>query len=275
MADGRFTVVGKWLDTYKITIALVVSAVGLAVIKDLGEIVYQLERPWWVICLAVLAIGVTVRFAWFGSVEQSKLAVKNAELSEQLENAEEVIKNFGSDYFEIWNNRLRVLSEVLGLDARDRISVYRHKNTSFTMVGRYAVLPELKKAGRSVYPVGQGVIGSAWTAGNGRCVVQDMPDPIASLDEYCARSRDDWGIPPTVTRKLNMKSRSVAAFALNDHTNSTRNAIIVFESTEADRFDLGQLETHVTGTTGKDIAHLLKILGEREPSLEFAASKGF
>ncbi|MEV6576520.1 hypothetical protein, partial [Streptomyces sp. NPDC051577] len=188
MADGRFTVAGKWLDTYRVTISLLVSGVGLSVIKDLGEIVYRHEKPWWAIFLAVLAIGLTLRCAWFGSVEQSKLAVKNAELSDQLENAEAVIQNFGSDYFEIWDNRLRVLSEVLGFDARDRISVYRHKNNSFTMVGRYAVLPDLDKPGRSVYPVGQGVIGSAWTAGDGRCVVQDMPDPIANLDEYCARS---------------------------------------------------------------------------------------
>jgi hypothetical protein len=275
LTDGRFTVFGKWLDKHKITMALIISAIGLAVIKDLGEIVFEWEKPWWALLLSLGAIIVTLFCAWFGSIGQSKLAKINSDLSDQLEYAEALIQNFGSDYFDLWDNRLRVLSEVLGFDARDRISVYRHQDNTFTMVGRYAVLPDYDKPGRGAYPVGQGVIGSAWRAGDGKCVVQDMPDPITDLESYCSRSKDDWNLPSAVTKKLGMKSRSVAAFALNDHTNSTRSAIIVFESTEPGRFSVDTLEHHVNGTTGKDIAHLLKILGEREPSLTFAASKGF
>jgi hypothetical protein len=137
------------------------------------------------------------------------------------------------------------------------------------------MLPELDKPGRGVYPVDQGVIGSAWKAGDGKCVVQDLPDPINDLESYCARSRDEWGLPLSVTKRLIMKARSVAAFALNGHNNSVRDAIVVFESTDANRFSIELLEQHVLGPTGKDIAHLLKIMGEREPSLDYAAAKGF
>jgi hypothetical protein len=48
LTRGAFEKAGKWLDEYKSTIALIVSAVGLAVIKDLSEATLntKLSTPW-------------------------------------------------------------------------------------------------------------------------------------------------------------------------------------------------------------------------------------
>ncbi|ANL35142.1 hypothetical protein [Rhizobium phaseoli] len=275
MARGAFEKAGRWADNHKITIVLLVSAVCLAVVKDLGEAVLDPKLPWLARLGCVTLITTTIACAYYGSLAQARLAVRNSELEEQLELANELIRNFGSDYFAIWDNRLKVLAEVLGFDARDRISVYRHEGTTFTMVGRFAMLPELDKPGRGFYPVDQGVIGAAWKSGTGKCIVQDLPDPVHDIDGYCTRSRDEWGLPIAITKKLSMKARSVAAFALNNHENAVRSAIVVFESTDPNRFSPDTLEQHIKGTTGKDIAHLLKIIGEREPSPDFAAARGF
>lgn len=275
MGRGAFEQAGRWLDDYKTTIALLVSGVGLSVIKDLCLVVLDENQSTWARAgSAIAAIG-TVACAWYGGVSQAKLAGRNRELEQQLDDATELVQNFGSDYFAIWDNRLKVLAEVLNLDARDRVSVYRHTGNSFTMVGRFAVLPELDRPGRGVYPVDQGVIGTAWSRGDGKCVVQDLPDPLHDLDGYCARSRDEWKLPVGVVKKLGMKARSIAAFALNGHADSVRDAIVVFESSDANRFSVELLEHHIYGATGKDIAHLLKVMGEREPSLDFAATRGF
>lgn len=275
MARGAFEQAGRWLDEYKATIALVVSGIGLSVIKDLCLAVFDESQNVWVRVGSVIGVIVTVAGAWYGGVAQARLASRNRELEQQLQDATELVQNFGSDYFAIWDNRLKVLAEVLNLDARDRVSVYRHKGSSFTMVGRFAVLPELDRPGRGVYPVDQGVIGAAWSRGDGKCVVQDLPDPVQDLDGYCARSRDEWKLPVGVVKKLGMKARSIAAFALNGHGDSVRDAIVVFESSDANRFSVELLEQHVYGATGKDIAHLLKVMGGREPSLDFAATRGF
>jgi len=275
VARGAFEQAGRWLDEYKATIALVVSGVGLSVIKDLCVAVLDTNQNVWARGASGIAVIGTVACAWYGGVAQARLASRNRELEQQLEDATELVQNFGSDYFAIWDNRLKVLAEVLNLDARDRVSVYRHRGSSFTMVGRFAVLPELDRPGRGVYPVDQGVIGTAWARGDGKCIVQDLPDPVQDLDGYCARSRDEWKLPVGVVKKLGMKARSIAAFALNGHGDSVRDAIVVFESSDANRFSVELLEQHIYGATGKDIAHLLKVMGEREPSLDFAATRGF
>jgi hypothetical protein len=275
LATGSFQNLGKWLDDYKVTVSLLVSAVGLSVIKDLGEAVLDENLHWGMRAFYGSLVAATLLCAWYGTIGQAKLSNENRRLEEQVSAANELVQNFGSDYFALWDTRLEVLAEVLHFDARDRISVYRHTGNSFTMVGRFAPLPELDKPGRGVYPVDQGIIGAAWRSGDGKCVAQDLPDPILDLDAYCARSRDEWGLSIAVAKKLGMKSRSIAAFALNGHNNGVRDAVVVFESTDPERFAVEHLENHIKGTTGRDIAHLLKIMKEREPSLEFAVARGF
>ncbi|MER8431369.1 hypothetical protein [Mesorhizobium caraganae] len=186
-----------------------------------------------------------------------------------------IISGFGSDYFDIWAKRLQVLAEELNFDARDRISVYRFDDDAFTMVGRFSVLPDLNKPGRSVYPANEGVIGAAWKSGDGKCIVTDLPDPITDMDGYLQHNLDHWQIPNEVVRNMNMKPRSVAAYSLMDPHKKSRNAIIVFESTAVDRFSSTTLERRVNGSSGKEIVHLLEILRVREPSLEYARAMGF
>ncbi|MEO5326093.1 hypothetical protein PV773_22510 [Mesorhizobium sp. CC13] len=275
MGLGFFQRCGKWIDHHQEPISLVISAVSLVFFTNFWTWIIEKDSPLGWRAAGVLGIIVAIGSAWFAAKSQNALAVRNSELEDQLANMQSVVSGFGSDYFDIWDRRLQVLAEELGFDARDRISVYRHHDNAFTMVGRYAVLPQLDKPGRSVYPVDQGVIGAAWRAGNGQCVVQDLPDPHADPDDYCARNKDEWQIPAEVVQAMNMKPRSVAAFALNDQQGSSRHAIIVFESTDADRFSVAALEKRVRGTPGKDIVYLLEIMRNREPSLEFAREKGF
>ncbi len=275
MALGFFQRCGKWVDLHREPIALVISAVALVFFTNFWTWLTEKDSPLAWRAGGVIGIAVAIGSAWFAAKSQGTLAARNAELEGQLTSMKSLVSGFGSDYFDIWDRRLQVLAEELGFDARDRISVYRHDDNAFTMVGRYAVLPQLDKPGRSVYPVDQGVIGAAWHAGNGQCIVQDFPDPNTDLDGYCARNLDEWHLTAEVVQAMNMKPRSIAAFALNDQQGSSRHAIIVFESTDANRFSVPELEKRVHGLPGKDIVHLLEVMRNREPSPEFAREKGF
>jgi len=275
MASGFFQGCGKWLDHHREPIALVVSAITLLFFTRFWGWMTDEASSWpWKLGGAG-GMLTAVSSTWFAATSQGTLAKRNSELEAENSSLRDVVTGFGSDYFAIWDQRLEVLADELNLDARDRISVYRHADNAFTMVGRHAMLPAFDKPGRSVYPVDQGVIGSAWRAGSGQCIVQDLPDPESEFDAYCARSLEEWQIPSDVVQSMTMKPRSVAAFALNDHLKSSRHAIIVFESTDPERFSVGALERRVRGSQGKDIVHLLEIMRNREPSLEFAREKGF
>lgn len=266
---------GRWLDRNKEALVLVISAILLVFALDLFKLAFDDKARWyWRAGSGVLLLA-TVASCWYGTKAQRHLTAENARLRDQVESDAQLIESFGSDYFETWENFLRNLSESLNFDARDRISVYRHDGSAFTMVGRFAVLPELQKPGRGVYPVDQGVIGAAWKSGEGQHVVQDLPDPITHLEAYCTRSKDDWNLPIGTTKKLTMKPRSVAAFALNNAKNSSRDVIIVFESTDENRFDVTRIESALKGSDGKNIVHLLELMRKREPSLPFAALRGF
>lgn len=221
------------------------------------------------------ALAFTALALIYSAIRQGFLEHKVSHLEGEKTEMAKIISGFGSDYFDIWGKRLQVLAEELNFDARDRISVYRFNDDAFTMVGRFSVLPDLNKPGRSVYPADEGVIGAAWRSGDGKCIVTDLPDPTADWDEYLKRNLDQWQMPNEVVQSMNMKPRSVAAYSLMDPQGKARNAIIVFESTAADRFSSATLEKRINGGPGKEIIHLLEILRVREPSLEYARAKGF
>lgn len=86
------------------------------------------------------------------------------------------------DYRQHFAHELKItLNDTWGHGDTERISVYRHEGSSFSMIGRYSENPEYTEPGRSIYPADQGVIGLAWTKGE---AVADLPDFESEPDEY-------------------------------------------------------------------------------------------
>lgn len=276
---GRFEragkAIGRTLDRHILTVALIISGLGLAFATSLWGVAEDHSARLYLRLLAYTGLLITLAALIFSAIRQGSLQRQLSTVETEKEKLEELISGFGSDYFDIWAKRLQVLAEELAFDARDRISVYRFADDAFTMVGRFSVLPDLCKPGRSVYPSNQGIIGTAWQSGDGKCLVTDLPDPDADLDAYLDRSLAEWQMPNDVILAMTMKPRSVAAYALMNQQKSERNAILVFESKAADRFSGPSLEKRVNGSSGKEIVLLLEILRVREPSLEYARKKGF
>lgn len=140
------------------------------------------------------------------------------------------------------------------------------------MLGRYAKNPEYAKRGRGVYPTKEGVIWSAWTEGH--AYVDNLPDPTVKLDDHVRQQRRDWNLPEDVTRNFEMKSRTYAAYALED-TKGKHIAVIVFESTQRRPFRVDELREFVRSADGQIIVECVEQWRSREPDLGFAKGKGF
>ncbi|RWC10330.1 MAG: hypothetical protein EOS52_25235 [Mesorhizobium sp.] len=267
--------VGRYLDRNLLTVALTVSAIGLTFATNLLDIVPDSTASWYSRALAVLALLITAAGVVYSTSRQGSLEHALATAKDEIDKLQGLIASFGTDYFDIWTKRLQALAEELKFDGQDRVSVYRYADEAFTMVGRFAIRPELNKPGRSVYPANQGVIGTAWRSGDGKCVVTDLPDPETDLQAYLTRCEADWQLPNDVVQEMTMKPRSVAAFALMNSQKTGRNAIVVLESTASGRFGAATLERRIRGGLGKEIALLLEVLQVNEPSIEYAHDKGF
>jgi hypothetical protein len=129
------------------------------------------------------------------------------------------------------------------------------------MLGRYSKNPVFNQPGRTIYPQHQGCIGVAWR--DGHACVSDLPDPTTALDEYCSRQVNDWHLDQETARGLEMKSRSYAAYAIEDLRGLGTVAVIVFESTRTNVLNCEGLRATVQGP---EIRRLVRFL-ETQPVL--------
>lgn len=242
--QGRLIRAGTWLDDHWPPLVALLGTVGAAVggvILGLGG--FSVERPedllkvpWGLFIVGVLTQIVGTVAGWSRSETLSKVKEERDDLKREVGQA-------AAEFFLQLDKELSVFAnDVLELTDTERVSVYVHHGTAFSMLGRYSRNPNFNRRGRSIYPDNQGCIGHAWA--HGRAFVGDLPDYEADPDTYVARLGEDWGIPSEVATNFNMKSRAVAAFAIEDTTEAPvhRFAVLVVESVKMGMLDVQHLE---------------------------------
>jgi hypothetical protein len=191
-------------------------------------------------------------------------------LEEELEALRSTLGRIQEIYTELFEGQLAIFSgRTLEFGHSERISVYRHEEEGFVIVGRYSANPEFSKKPGRVYPHHEGVIGKAWQEGYAE--VDDLPDPESEPEEYFRCQQEDWGIERALVERFTMKSRNYVAFALKDPVFSEPIAVIVFESTEVGRLSLEELAWALTTTEGQRIVQFLISLRSIEPRLSYAS----
>ena len=176
-------------------------------------------------------------------------------------------------YFEILDYQLSILANyALGFGDTERISVYKHDDGMFRLLGRYSKNPVFQKRGRPTYPDDQGCIGAAWR--NGEAIVEKLPDPSTDLGEYAGCLHRDWDIPVDVSTGFRMRSRSLAAFALED-THDRRIAVIVFESVRTDVLVYDTLREVVKSTENRRLTAFIDKMKPFEAVPGLAQERGF
>lgn len=253
----------------------IASYVGAAFLPALFSPLYQpVVKPWSVLWENLAGVGSilgTVLLLYFGSRDVRKLS----ELRSDNENLRAIVKGAGQDLFDVWHMHLWQWSRELNFGGGERVSLYKHSEGRFIMLGRYSENAQFASKGRGVYPADQGCIGRAWRSTDGYDGVDGLPDPAADARIYAQAQLDQCGMPPETVADLRMKPRSIAAFTIMDETGTRRSAIIVFESTNPNRFSALGLGEFLRGGKARLVTLLMAAMKSQEPSLELATREGF
>jgi hypothetical protein len=172
-------------------------------------------------------------------------------------------------YRAVFDEHLAHVSDGLTFGRNERISVYRFKSGKFVPLARYSPNAAYREKSRTEYPHDQGCIAAAWA--DGEAFENELPSFKQQPEEYLRRNRDKWRIPEDVSRSLKMKSRSIAAFRIED---DQRQGVIVFESLNKGTLQKSELE-RIMRIENKHIAHLLRVLAPFEPDMAVATAEGF
>lgn len=226
-----------------------------------GVVVFLFSLPGIIFTVAAIAVVVG---SILGAQQIRELRRLKVRLSDLVE--EEL------DYRQHFEHELKItLNDSWGHGDTERISVYRHEGSGFSMIGRYSENPEYNEPGRTIYPADQGVISLAWTKGE---AAADLPDFESNPEEYYG-ALQDWNIDKATAEQLTMKSTSYVACALYDSKGVERIAIVVVESEKVGILDKDQIVRDLRGKEGKRINEFLENMRSEEPDPGYARNKDF
>lgn len=252
----------------------IASYVGAAFLPALFSPLYEpVLRPWSVLWENLVGIGSiigTIFLLYFGSRDVRKLS----EIRSENEALRAIVKGTGQDLFDVWHTHLWQWSRELNFGGGERVSLYKHSEGRFIMLGRYSENAHFTSKGRGVYPADEGCIGRAWRSTDGYDGIDGLPDPSDEAG-YAQAQLEQCGMPGETVAKLRMKPRSIAAFTIMDETGTRRSAIIVFESTNPNKFSALGLGEFLRGGKARLVTLLMAAMKNQEPSLELATQEGF
>lgn len=221
--------------------------------------------------------GATLSFFWIGvffSIFGGILAIV---LRPSLQGYKDKIKSLldeKEDYQEkfqkIINDELYILFKVLGFKDSERINLFKHDGSGqLILIGRRSSNPEFEKKGRSFYPEDKGVLGYSWIQGE-NIYVFDLPPEEFPYAQACV---ENWDMQRNVAFDLRMKSRSIGAVVIRN--DSSKLAVLVFESTSPNAFKEETIEQLMKYGENKRICLLMKRLDESLPDPTLASAEGF
>lgn len=253
----------------------IASYVGAAFLPALFSPLFVWRQSSWTVAvenaLGVLSISGTIALLGFGSRDVQKLA----SLRGENEVLKKLVEGFGRDLFDVWHMQLALWSRELEFGGEERISLYKHSENRFIMLGRYSENGRYALKGRGVYPEDEGCIGEAWRSPNGYAGLDGLPDSEADPEGYLDDQQGRGKMPRGTMGLLRMKPRSIAAFSIMDETGTRRSAIIVFESTNPNKFSSLGLGDFLRAGKARQVTLLMAAMKNQEPSLEYATQEGF
>lgn len=179
---------------------------------------FQSYETWFYIIIftiiLLIIIGIIIYLKkGYKSEEQNKinkLTQENIKLRTDFEEASEAIlelkKQSISDLFNMSSCFLKSVYQKLGLNHRDRLSVYIHNSDKcyFSLIARYSHNTDYCKQHRQTFPDTQGVLGSVWKGEESSNKIIDLPD---DLNEYYEESKAKYNMDKKEIEILSMQSR--------------------------------------------------------------------
>lgn len=238
-----------WWKNHGINIASVLLSIALTVLATI-RLPQSWEWLWWVLLVAV-ALGVAAK-----EVFAFKVDCDFKTLMAEYRQAREYQRVSSRALTRLLEDLGRRISVKLGInDEHSRITFYGHSPNGFVPLARYSANPDIMSIGRDLYPDGQGVIWSAWTAGRAEFSSWGRHDE--SYEDMILR-HVATGIPLDVVKKFKMKPRYMTGLRLS--SDGANLGVVVIESEHRLRKDLA-LQLSDTGILNP----ILPVLRDLQP----------
>lgn len=200
-----------------------------------------------VVGLVLIAIGVACAF----------LPPTYKDLRKQLEHRKAVNRALDSALTTASYHCLRKL--VPKYKNLSRISVYRLSSSAeeFELVCRAAEAEPYRGHGRGRFPLGQGLIGTAWQSESGVGVAVDLP---VDKTEWVEVSEKLYNLPREVSESIEMRALNISAIRMDDSTGrmkSSGSVIVVIESMQPDLIDADRAIEIRKDRAMKDLAEIV------------------
>ena len=205
----------------------------------------------------------------------SEIKGRNLLMSGQLQALEDEIDGLYADYNSIFKDQLAIIFHRLSFTANERISIYKHSNDKFTILGRYSLNHNLNKIRRNFYPEDQGFIKVAWENEDGELYINNLPEFVqGNRTEYFRRVNEVCQIDREIFDEIRMKSRCYYLKAITDEREYNRIAVMVIESLNPEGIDLDSVN-EVIAEEKERLVSFIKKMKKRVETKSIASKSGF
>ncbi len=202
----------------------------------LGKIIYY---------SAVIGAVVFGAIGLSNSKNITNLEKDNFEKGNKIIDLESALNDSIKEMNELFNSYLTLMVKNLNFGHSERISVYKVFEDKFVLIGRASDNPNLKKIGRSSYPIDEGFIGKGWA--EGEYFIDNLPDPsFRNGDSYFNQVNSVCKIKRQVVDEIRMKSRTYFIYRIKGYDNQPK-AVLVIESLNQNGFEKAEVINKLGG----------------------------
>lgn len=172
-------------------------------------------------------IVVLAGLVWSGVLKLKQK--KNAQLQQDLEQALKAAATVKEDYFNLCSTTIKYCFKEFfdSAGGQGRVSLYRHVENHFVLVGREAQNPLHGSRGRPKYPDNEGFIAKGWSSSP--FTASGFTPWTRKGGSYKAEMKKACSITDDVLTKMNMHSTSFYVYRFNNADAGKPYGIIVFE----------------------------------------------
>lgn len=209
--------------------------------NDTTKVIF--ERTWKELNPLLIIIAIILGLIGIGMNIEQKKSQKNLETlnleNSKLENKLNEIKN---EYFKVCSDIIKFMfiDFFNTSDGNGRVSIYKHQDENFILLGRYSKNPIYNKRGREVYSDKEGFISKGWE--NQEFTIFNSPRWIGNGRDYKSFMKNNCFITDETLKKLTMKSCSF--FILRIENEDARNplGVIVFEKISNSEININSIK---------------------------------